>query len=256
MRRIAFVLIGLGLAAGVGQGICSASPQDFAAAPTAADAFTLPRWRFMVAPISYSDDPFASIARRVGRRVDFGLGVSGTVVGQHSDGNDDYWRDIGGDDETVSLSDSRGDTETLSLLLHAELRKWTPRTPALATFCGLRASGGYSWREDDGSTDGVRTDNSGRRDERGEGGSQDRSISAGLGAVAGVDLQLLKHLSLNVTLARASVGTTWRHTGQDSRDWSDEDNRVRAGREDRDDWDRQVKFNFDLTPQLYLTLGF
>jgi hypothetical protein len=252
MRRIAFVLISLWFAAGIDQGICSAAPQDSTTVPPATSAFTLPRWRFMVAPMGYYDDPFASIARRVGRRVDLGLGVSGSVFGQHSDRESDSWSS-NGDEDLFSLGDYG---EGFSLLLHAELRKWTPRTPALATFFGLRASAGYGWDEGESSSETVRNTTAGRSDSWDEDTGSRESIRAGLGAVAGVDLQLLRHLSLNVTLAGLTAGVDWSRDDNDRRTRTDEDNVTRTRRDEDTYWTREVRLDLNLMPQHYLTLGF
>lgn len=196
-------------------------------------AFALPPWRIQV--LAYGEDtgPTAAVYHRLGERWDLGLIVSADVSDRNAE-TDRY--DIGEDDT------ERDETQS-SFGLEPEIRRWTSRGSALATFIGARAGVRFGERTSEMTTFV-------------EGGGWHATTNDSdwtemrIGLSFGADVQLLQHLSVLFAVVPVNVTYRWEETRSSFEMSQQSPDPIETQKAER------LTAGFHVVPGLYATVSF
>ncbi len=219
----------------------------FVSAPAGAQSSgRLPKWRLMAGVLTSDADPDVGIYRRIADRWDFGLQVGGSLSTYNRDDDAEAQQT----QRTISTVGERS-ASRVDISLHSELRRWSPRTAALATFYGFRFS--VSYADGESEDDETQTSHGGTVDLTNleEFRRTSETVGTGFSLLLGADLTLIPHLSVTVLVTPLSAATLWSLDRQRTREDSyGDDERTSAEYSER-----SYDISFDLRPAVYLTLG-
>jgi hypothetical protein len=215
----------------------------------------VPKWRFYT-QVFWSSDPSVGVYRRIGKRWDCGLQLSGSFWGQDGD---EEWLDQRIDDEQTDRetgSEGESSSDNLYLVATTEVRRWKPQSERLLLFYGVRLDFSYTDSEENRFSRRVTEQGQSESIRDREYFSERESYRLSLAPILGVDLPLLDHLSVAIVLAPVSLSRSWHDNRSVSTERHEEGtSQVLYWSESKSD-DAGNKLGWDLTPEIHLSVTF
>ena len=155
MRKLVMLFVLLWMLAPVGTVAGSDNPVPAQVAPRVATVaedveIGIPTWRFKVRAFGSSGAyPDLGVYRRMGKRYDVGLGVSGQIASEGGDG--DYERLYYNADQYRETRDS--DRDRIDISIYGELRRWNQISERVSFYWGARFTTSYSHYDRDYTDD-------------------------------------------------------------------------------------------------------